>query len=131
MNDAPLRVLVVDDCPDTVESMVRLLQMWGYDTVTAQDGHAVLQTARTCHPDVILLDLGLPGMDGYEVARQVRNDPALVGACLICVTGYVGESHRAKALEAGCDEFLAKPVDLPVLRQLLDHRAKRYCDDLS
>jgi two-component system CheB/CheR fusion protein len=124
---ASLRVLVVDDCPDTVESMVRLLNMWGYDAVPAQDGLAVLRTAQSYRPDVILLDLGLPGLDGYEVARRVRQDPALAGAGLICVTGYVGQSHRSKASEAGFDEFLAKPVDLSELRLLLDGRAKQRC----
>jgi CheY-like chemotaxis protein len=114
-----LRVLVVDDCPDTISSMTRLLQLWGYDTRAAMDGPAALELAAQFRPGVILLDLGLPGMDGCEVARRLRGMPGEGRPVVMSLTGYVGEEERRRSLAAGCDRHLVKPVELETLRGLL------------
>jgi CheY-like chemotaxis protein len=115
-----LRVLLVDDCADMCESITTLLQLWGYDVRTAEDGPSGLRIAASYHPHVVLLDVGLPGsMDGYEVARQLRAHPPAAPLRLVTVSGYGMEEdfHRSRA--AGCDRHLVKPVDLLELRYLL------------
>jgi len=112
------RVLVVDDCPDTRVSLASLLRLWGHDVRGAADGPTALETAVAYRPDVVLLDIGLPGMDGGEVARCLRRrgEPAL----LVSVSGYGDEDHRRCALDAGCDLHWVKPIDLDELRGLLE-----------
>jgi CheY-like chemotaxis protein len=119
---SPLRVLVVDDWPDTAESMAVLLRLWGHDVRIAHDGPAALAVAAVYRPDVVLLDVGLPGMDGYQVAQQMRNDPRLREAFLISLTGYGQDSDLWRSREAGCDRHLLKPVDPEVLERLLAAR---------
>lgn len=116
---SPLRVLVVDDCPDTTESLAWLLGHWGCDARIAHDGPAALDTACAFRPHVVLLDLGLPGMDGCEVARRLRVLPGLEPISLICITGYATEEYRSRSLKAGFDHFLAKPAHPEDLRRLL------------
>jgi CheY-like chemotaxis protein len=114
-----LRVLVVDDCRDHTESLAMLLRLWGHEPLIAHDGFAALDLAGTQRPDVVLLDVGLPGMDGYEVARRLRRLPGLGRALLMTVSGYAQEADRERALAAGCADHLVKPVDLDRLRGLL------------
>jgi CheY-like chemotaxis protein len=114
-----LRVLLVDDCPDTLMSMALLLQLWGHETREARDGETALEVAATYEPDVILLDIGMPGLDGLEVARRLRQQER-ERVLLICVSGFGREVDRQEALEAGCDLHLVKPVDLDDLRNLLE-----------
>ena len=114
-----LRVLVVDDCPDTVLSLQLLLDLWGHETRAAADGPAALQEAASYRPDVILLDIRLPGLNGYEVARRVRADPATARATLVAATGYGTNADRAEARRAGFDHHLLKPFDLGELERLL------------
>jgi two-component system, chemotaxis family, CheB/CheR fusion protein len=114
-----LRVLVVDDCDDHTESLALLLGLWGYEALVAADGRAALDVAGARHPDVVLLDVGLPGMDGYELARQLRRLPGLGEALLLTLSGYAQEADRQRALAAGCADHLVKPVDLDLLRGLL------------
>jgi signal transduction histidine kinase/ActR/RegA family two-component response regulator len=113
-----LRVLVVDDCVDAAESLAVLLNLWGHEVHVAHDGTAALEVAAACRPEVVLLDLGLPGMDGYEVARRLRARP---GPCplLVALTGYARAGDRRRTREAGFHEHLAKPVDLEALEVLL------------
>ncbi len=118
-----LRVLVVDDCADTVESTAILLRMWGHEPITARDGPSALEAAGTLTPDVVLLDVGLPVLDGYQVARKMRQLPSLAGVYVVCLTGFSGEADRLRSLEAGCDDYWPKPVDPDRLRQLLACRA--------
>ncbi|MBY0527279.1 MAG: PAS domain S-box protein [Gemmataceae bacterium] len=118
------RVLVVDDKVDAVESLARLLNLIGHETRTAQDGPAALEQARRFRPDVVLLDIGLPGMDGYEVARRLRQRPETARAQLVAVTGYGQEEDRRLSREAGFDLHLVKPVDLTVLQELIAAPAK-------
>ena len=114
------RVLVVDDVADTAESLAELIRLWDYHVSVALDGPAALDAARRLHPEVVLLDIGLPGMDGYEVARQIRRDPATASAQVVALTGYGQEEDRKAALNAGFDHHLVKPVDLEALRRLLE-----------
>ena len=114
-----LRILVVDDCPDTRASMRLLLQLWGHEVYEAPDGPAALRLARSLVPDVILLDIAMPGMDGCEVARHLRRVPSLDKALLIATTGYCGEVYRARYHQAGFSVCLGKPLDLNALAALL------------
>jgi CheY-like chemotaxis protein len=115
-----LCVLVVDDDRDTADSFAALLQLWGHRPLVAYDGPAALHAAQAGRPDVVLLDIGLPGMDGYRVAQALaepaEGEPKPV---LIAVTGYAQERGQQRAAEAGCALFLAKPVDAVVVQDLL------------
>ncbi|CAN5275148.1 hypothetical protein BH11MYX1_BH11MYX1_21740 [soil metagenome] len=113
-------VLIVDDNEDAAELLAETLQMLGYATRTAYDGPAALAMLQTFRPDHVLLDIGLPEMDGYEVARRVRQLPELAGLKLVALTGYGQESDRQRARAAGFDAHLVKPVNLAKLRALLD-----------
>jgi CheY-like chemotaxis protein len=120
MSSRSLLVLVVDDHHDSAESMALLLQLWGYETIEAHDGPAALALAAARLPDLILLDIGMPGLDGYEVARRLRELPGLRDAPIWALTGYGCAEDRQRALEAGCDLHLVKPFSLEVLRELLE-----------
>jgi CheY-like chemotaxis protein len=117
--DGSRRVLVVDDNVDSAESLALLLELYGHDVRLAHDGLTALDEARASAPDVVLLDIGLPKMDGYAVARHLREEPALAHVRLIAMTGYGQEEDRRRAREAGFDHHLVKPVDLDSLRDLL------------
>jgi CheY-like chemotaxis protein len=112
-------VLVVDDNRDAAETLSTFLEMLGVQAQQVHDGAEVLEAARAFGPDVVLLDIGLPGMDGYQVARALRADPELAHARLIALTGWGAEEDRRRAQEAGFDHHLTKPVDLAVLEDLL------------
>jgi CheY-like chemotaxis protein len=114
---APRRVLVVDDNVDAAQSLATLLKLWGHQVAMAHDGTAALEAVRAQRPEVILLDIGLPGMSGLEVARQVRQDPRR--PLLVALTGYGQEQDRRRSIEAGFDCHLVKPVDLSELRRLI------------
>src|SRR5690349_390339 len=100
------RVLVVDDAPEFIEMLVPLLEREGYVTETARDGEAALEAARTFEPDVIVLDLGLPKVDGVDVCRQVR---AFSDAYVIMLTARADEVDRVVGLEVGADDYMTKP----------------------
>jgi CheY-like chemotaxis protein len=114
------RLLVVDDNRDAAESMSMLLQMWGHDVVFAYDGPTALQTAEQWQPEAVFLDIGLPGMDGYEVAARLRELPHAKGAVLIAITGYGQDDDRLRSRRAGIDHHLVKPVAPDALRSLID-----------
>jgi CheY-like chemotaxis protein len=116
-----LRVLAVDDFPDARSSLALLLGLWGHEARVADSGPAALQVAAEFQPDAVVLDVGLPGMDGVEVARRLRQSPQLRGALLVALTAYGQE--RQRCLDAGFDTFLTKPCDPEELRRLLDARA--------
>jgi two-component system, sensor histidine kinase len=115
----PTRVLVVEDNLDAALTLADLLGIWGYEVSTVHDGLSAVETAPRFRPDVVLLDIGLPGIDGYEVARRLRRRPELAGLLIVAVTGYGQESDRQRSREAGFDHHLVKPVDLETLRRLL------------
>ncbi|MDO9358117.1 MAG: ATP-binding protein [Polaromonas sp.] len=121
--EAPvLKVLIVDDNIDAAETLATVLGLMGHQTRTAYEGEAVLEVAADFHPDVVLLDIGLPRMTGYEVAEQLRADPRFGRTVLVAVTGWGSESDRRRSREAGFDEHLTKPVDLLDLEALLLRR---------
>ncbi|MGQ0592140.1 MAG: response regulator [Gammaproteobacteria bacterium] len=117
-----LRILVVDDNTDSAESMAILLGLEGHETRTALDGPAALEAAEVFRPEVILLDIGLPGMDGYEVARRLRTELHMVETVLIAMTGYGHEQDRREAQAAGFNHHLVKPVDPVALQRILASR---------
>nr|WP_255481853.1 MULTISPECIES: ATP-binding protein [Ramlibacter] len=113
------RILVVDDNVDAAETLAELLQLLGYETRTAGDAQSALAALAAFRPQVALLDIGLPGIDGYELAGMVRQRPEGSGIGLIALTGYGQESDRARALEAGFDDHLVKPVPMDRLTELI------------
>jgi PAS domain S-box-containing protein len=113
------RVLVVDDNVDSAESMAVLLRLYGHDVRLAHDGEAALEEARAFRPDVMFLDIDLPKMDGYEVARRLRLEPTMGGMTLVAMTGYGQEEERRRTREAGFHSHLVKPVDFDILQELL------------
>lgn len=114
------RLLVVDDNRDAAESMSMLLEMWGHEVAFAYDGPSALQTAQQLQPQAVFLDIGLPGMDGYEVAARLRELPQARHAILIAITGYGQEDDRLRSRRAGIDHHLVKPVAPDALRNLID-----------
>jgi len=112
------RVLVVDDNTDSAETMAEMLKLWGHEVQMAHDGPGALEAARAQPPDAVLLDVGLPVMDGYETARRLRQE-GLGGKLLVAVTGYGGAEDRRRAAEAGFDRHLTKPVSPEALRAIL------------
>jgi PAS domain S-box-containing protein len=118
-DDRPRRILVVDDSTDSADSLGRLLRRWGHEVHLAYDGPAALAAARSAAPEIVLLDIGLPGMDGYEVARELRQDPGQSTAVLVALTGYGQLADRQHTRDAGFDRHLIKPVDPALLRSLL------------
>jgi signal transduction histidine kinase/CheY-like chemotaxis protein len=117
--DAACRILIVDDNHDGAESLAVLLRMLGNNVRIAHNGSAALEAARACPPNVVLLDLGLPGMDGYAVARALRALPEMTDAKLIALTGWSQEDARRRSQAAGFHHYLIKPVDLDALQALL------------
>jgi PAS domain S-box-containing protein len=113
------RVLVVDDNRDAADSLVMMLRMMGHETETAYDGLEAVQAAVTFRPDVVLLDIGMPKMNGYEVAHYLRKQPWGKDIVLIAQTGWGQEEDKRRALEAGCDHHLTKPVEAAALEKLL------------
>ncbi len=120
-----LRVLVVDDNVDTVLSFSMLLRASGHDVHTAHDGMEAVKAALEYQPDVVLLDIGLPVLNGYEVARRIRLEPSLEHVVLIALTGYGQETDRQTALQAGFDHHLVKPARLEQLQKILSTVAIR------
>jgi two-component system, OmpR family, response regulator len=116
---AGLHVLVVEDDPDTAESTALLLRLYGHQVQTAPDGPSALRAAQVAPPDVVLLDLGLPGMDGWKVAKRLGEQAGKKQPLLIAVTGYGREADQRRSLEAGIHLHLLKPVDPDFLRKLL------------
>ena len=112
-------VLVVDDHPDAVESMASVLQLQGHEVRVAQNGLAALETAHTFRPSVVLLDIGLPDMDGYAIARRLRAAPETHACVLVALTGYGQPEDRLRSKENGFDHHLVKPIDPAILHELL------------
>ncbi len=113
------RILLVDDNRDAAQALCLLLEGDGHEVQVADDGVSGLERARAWRPEIVLLDIGLPKMDGYEIAQRIRSDPALENTVLVAVTGY-GQMHdRARASACGFDHHLVKPVDFTALQEVL------------
>jgi CheY-like chemotaxis protein len=115
----PLRVLVVDDNVDTVLGFSMLLKASGHDVRTAHDGQTALEAALDHRPDLVLLDIGLPGLNGYEVAKRIRQHATLKNVTLVASTGYGQETDRQTSLQAGFNHHLVKPARFEQLQQIL------------
>jgi CheY-like chemotaxis protein len=113
------RILVVDDHRDSAESLAMVLRLSGHDVRTARDGRQAIVEAEVYQPDLVLLDIGLPGLDGYEVARRLRATPLAGHFKLVALSGYTREEDRREAFSAGFDHYLIKPVDFDALQKLL------------
>jgi PAS domain S-box-containing protein len=113
------RILVVDDNVDTAQGMVRLLSLIGHETMSAYDGNEALKVARDFRPEFVLLDIGLPGMDGYEVAVRMRLEDSCKNAVIVAVSGYGQDDDRRRSTEVGFDHHFIKPLDHDVLLLLL------------
>ena len=116
---APLRVLVVDDNRDSTESLASLLKMWGHEVETAGDGVEACERAERFRPDVALLDLSMPRLDGYGAARRIRLAPWAERIVLVAQTGWGQASDRRLAEAAGFDFHLTKPLNFVALRKIL------------
>jgi signal transduction histidine kinase/ActR/RegA family two-component response regulator len=113
-------ILIADDNVDLAQGLARLLKIAGHDVRIVHDGPSAVATAREMRPGLCMVDIGLPGMDGYQVARSLRQDPALQGATLIAISGYSQDSDRRRSRESGFDQYLVKPIDLDTLRGVLE-----------
>jgi CheY-like chemotaxis protein len=116
---AGLRVLVVDDNRDAAETLSALLGVMGHTAPVANDGPQALRMVRSFQPQVVFLDIGMPGMNGYEVAAGIRRDPAFNDVMLVALTGWGGPLDRAKSASAGFDEHLTKPATIAAIEQVL------------
>lgn len=114
-----LSVLIVEDCPDTAATLAQLLRLWGHLATIAYTGAEALRLAAVQQPDVVLLDIGLPGLDGWEVAQRLREISSDRQPFIIAVSGFGGEADRRHSEDVGCDLHLLKPVEPAALEKLL------------
>ena len=124
----PLRILVVDDNVDSARSLALILSLWGHETRVAHDGPAAIESADAQPTDLVLLDIGLPGMDGYQVAVKLRERERSTKLALVALTGYSQEDDRRRSRDAGFDRHLVKPVPLDDLRNLLALHGERVAN---
>lgn len=115
-----MKLLLVEDHVMNREMLTRRLRKLGYEVITAVDGEDAIRVATESIPDLILMDMSLPLMDGWEATRQLKKIPATADIPVIALTAYVHEFSRSKALEAGCDEYETKPVDMVSLLAKID-----------
>ena len=113
------RILVVDDYPSVAETLMKVLRLGGHDVKIARDGPSAVEEVSNDRPEIVLLDIGLPGMDGYEVAQRMRDIPGMEETVLIALTGYGQDEDRRRSTEAGFDYHVTKPVDASALFRLL------------
>jgi CheY-like chemotaxis protein len=121
----PLSVLVVDDCPDTTASLAFLINAWGHQVAVANNGPEALRLAAQTRPEVVLLDIAMPGMNGWEVVRELRKMPELTGVRVVAVSGCARKEDAARSVAEGCQLHLAKPVEPIVLERLLSYCKSR------
>jgi CheY-like chemotaxis protein len=120
------RILIVDDNATNLKLVAYLMKANGYDVATAQDAESAIESLRVRRPDVILMDIQLPGIDGLELTRRLKADPATRDIVIIAVTAYAMKGDQDKALAAGCDEYVTKPIDTRALPEAIArHLAKR------
>jgi diguanylate cyclase (GGDEF)-like protein len=114
--DASARILIVDDHEDNVELLRARLESWGFETLSAKDGAEALSTIESSLPDLVLLDIMMPKIDGIEVARRVKNNPELPFIPIIMQTALDSTENKVEGLEAGADDYITKPIDFPELK---------------
>lgn len=113
------RILVVDDNENCAQTMMWIMEMLGHTAVIALDGESAITLAKTFRPDVVLLDIGLPGMNGYEICEAMKREPLLQEALFIAQTGWGQKEHRERSKKAGFHYHLVKPVDITRLKNIL------------
>ena len=113
------RILVVDDNDDQAHSLGMLLHLLGHETQLAYDGSSAVEAAESFAPDIALIDIGIPGINGYEVARRLREMPHMADTVLVAQTGWGNEDDRARSREAGFNHHLLKPLDLAEVQRIL------------
>jgi CheY-like chemotaxis protein len=118
------RILIADDNEDAAVSLAMILSMLGHETRTARNGIEALEIVEQFHPDVVLLDIGMPKLNGYETARQLRQKPGGAQLLLVALTGWGQETDRLRSTEAGFDSHLIKPVDVAHIQSLLEKRSQ-------
>lgn len=116
----PLRVLIIEDNLDAAEGLATLLELWRHQVQVVHDGVAALNVLETSEPEVILLDIGLPGLDGYQVAAELQKDGRLSRALVVAMTGYGQEEDRRRSQEVGIQHHFVKPIQPAQLKSLLD-----------
>jgi CheY-like chemotaxis protein len=112
--------LIIEDNTDVRESLRALLELSGHEVYEAPDGPSGVEKAVAVRPDVALIDIGLPGLDGYDVARRIRSMPDSRGIVLVALTGYAQPEYRERADQVGFDGYLAKPIDVSQLSELIE-----------
>ncbi len=118
------KILVVEDNQDNREMVVKALKFNGYEAVEAVDGEEAIEKARTEHPDLILLDIFLPKIDGYEATRRLKGDTSLRNIPIIALTAHAMKGSMEEALAAGCDGYIPKPIDVRELPKQIQHFLK-------
>ncbi len=113
------RILVVEDDPDNRRIVVKILTLDGYTALEAKDGPTALERVQAERPDLILMDLGLPYIDGYEVTRQLKADPKYADIPIVALTAFAMKGDEERALQAGCDAYISKPCRPQTLREML------------
>ena len=125
------RVLVIDDVRDSADTMRMLLEMYGHEARVAYTGTEAIELAAQFRPDVVLCDIGMPRVCGYDVAQALREDPATAGARLIATTGFTSDAVLERCRDAGFERHMVKPIDVDELQDLLaawsDERVVRCC----
>jgi CheY-like chemotaxis protein len=120
------RILIVDDNATNLKLVAYLMRANGYTVETALDAESAIEAIRANHPDVILMDIQLPGIDGLELTRRLKADPTTRDIVIVAVTAYAMKGDQAKALAAGCDDYITKPIDTRTLPDTIaKHLAKR------
>ncbi len=123
-----LSILLIEDHPMNRDMLVRRLRRRGFHVLEAVDGLQGLSAARQHHPDLILLDISLPEIDGYEVARRLKADPQTAGIPIVALTAHALAEDRQRALDAGCDEYTTKPVDFKALLAIMARILQEHTD---
>lgn len=119
-----MRILIVEDHADTARSLATVVQLWGHQAQVAPNGEAALTAGAATPPEVVLLDIGLPGMNGWDVAKRLRAMALTPRPVIIAISGYGRDTDRLQSYEAGIDNHLTKPVDPAFLQELLDRLEK-------
>jgi CheY-like chemotaxis protein len=114
-----VRILLADDNHDCIQSLARLLRLLGHEVLTAENGAEALASAESQRPDVMLLDIGMPGMSGYELAERLRENEQTRRAILLAISGHSSDECRQRAAAAGFDGYLVKPVSVQMLEQAI------------
>ena len=113
------RILVVDDDKNCAQTAMWLLEMLGHIAQMAMDGRTAIELAKSFHPDVVLCDIGMPGMNGYVICKAMRKEPVLQNTLFVAQTGWGQKEHRERSKEAGFDYHLVKPIDIEMLKNIL------------